>query len=211
MGGIPGRISGRPRETIRAVGAIAESPAEPGSRPTSGPFVNGPYGETWVSAVGAGVLDSPAGKSEKMQKSPANADFDPFSPEISFRFPLFIDLRLSLHGRGPKGLASRRKPRPYGADGELRSARRDRPAPHKRAGNTRPYAAWAAIPRRDDHWSSADLRPCPTDGRAMLVPTERTDKRVVEGADPYEETQACAFIPSFLHSFIPCSSPFSFT
>ena len=45
----------------------------------------------------------------------------------------------------------------------------------------------------------------------MLVPTERTDKRVVEGADPYEETQACAFIPSFLHSFIPCSSPFSFT
>ena len=120
MGGIPGRISGRPRETIRAVGAIAESPAEPGSHPTSGPFVNGPYGETWVSAVGAGVLDSPAGKSEKMQTSPANADFDPFSPEIPFRFPLFIDLRLSLHGRGSKGLSSRRKPRPYGADGELR-------------------------------------------------------------------------------------------
>ena len=45
-----------------------------------------PYGETWVSAVGAGVLDSPAGKSEKMQKSPANADFDPFSPEISFLY-----------------------------------------------------------------------------------------------------------------------------
>ena len=43
--------------------------------PTSGPFVNDPYGETPVSAVGAGVLDSPAGKPEKQQKSPANTDF----------------------------------------------------------------------------------------------------------------------------------------
>ena len=59
-----------------------------------------PYGEARVCVVGAGVLDSPAGRPEKQQKSPANADFDPFSPEISFRFPLFIDLRLSLHGRG---------------------------------------------------------------------------------------------------------------
>ncbi len=45
----------------------------------------------------------------------------------------------------------------------------------------------------------------------MLVPTEQTDTRVVGGADPYEETAVSAFIPSFLHFFIPCSSPFSFT
>ena len=45
-----------------------------------------PYGEMRVCVVGAGALDSPAGKSEKMQKSPVNADFDPFSPEISFLY-----------------------------------------------------------------------------------------------------------------------------
>ena len=148
-----------------------------------------------------------------MQKSPANADFDPFSPEIPFRFPLFIDLRLSLHGRGPKGLASRRKPLPYGADGELRrggyqppveigqhpTSGRVIPAPTQH-GPRSPVGTTIGRPQTCAHVQQTDeqcssLRSGRTSGSSR-APTPTKKRRPA---------------PSFLHSFIPCSSPFSFT